>query len=435
MKISDLSTPAALIDIARMERNISRMQTRMNRLGVSFRPHVKTSKCVNVTQAQIKAGARGITVSTLKEAEQFFAAGITDILYAVGITANKLPQALALLHKGCDLKILTDSVQSAAAISAFGMANNMIFKVMIEIDTDDHRSGIKPESPQLLDVAKALAVGGAELFGVMTHAGSSYDLNTPEALEQMAEQERAGCVRASQRLREAGFVVEQGLRALEGEELNVGFFSRMRRQRPWLRLKMAASLDGRTATASGESQWITSEAAREDVQRWRAESAAILSTSATVLADDPRLSVRLDSARLSAAARQPLRVLLDREKKIPPHARLFSEPGEVLHLTSKEIALDASGRLSLPAVLSTLNAREINEVWTEAGATLAGSLIASDLVDELVVYLAPMLLGSEGRPLAALQIGRLLDASRWQTTDLRQIGSDIRIMLRPLRSA
>jgi diaminohydroxyphosphoribosylaminopyrimidine deaminase/5-amino-6-(5-phosphoribosylamino)uracil reductase len=237
------------------------------------------------------------------------------------------------------------------------------------------------------------------------------------------------------RLREAGIVVEQGLRALEGEELNLGFFSRMRRQRPWLRLKMAASLDGRTAPASGESQWITSEAAREDVQRWRAESAAILSTSATVLADDPRLSVRLDSARLSAAARQPLRVLLDREKKIPPHARLFSEPGEVLHLTSKEIALDASGRLSLPAVLSTLNAREINEVWTEAGATLAGSLIASDLVDELVVYLAPMLLGSEGRPLAALQIGRLLDASRWQTTDLRQIGSDIRIMLRPLRSA
>ncbi len=206
MKISDLSTPAALIDITRMERNISRMQLRMNRLGVSFRPHVKTSKCVNVTQAQIKAGARGITVSTLKEAEQFFAAGITDILYAVGITANKLPQALALLHKGCDLKILTDSVQSAAAISAFGLANNIIFKVMIEIDTDDHRSGIKPDSPQLLDVAQALAAGGAELFGVMTHAGSSYDLNTPEALEKMAEQERAGCVHASQRLREAGFI-------------------------------------------------------------------------------------------------------------------------------------------------------------------------------------------------------------------------------------
>lgn len=231
------------------------------------------------------------------------------------------------------------------------------------------------------------------------------------------------------RLREAGVVVEQGLRAAEGEELNLGFFSRMRRQRPWLRLKMAASLDGRTATASGESHWITSDAAREDVQRWRAESAAILSTSATVLADDPRLSVRLDSAR------QPLRVLLDRDGRIPKRARVFAEPGEVLHLTSKEIALEASGRLSLPAVLSTLNALEINEVWTEAGATLAGSLITANLVDELVIYLAPMLLGSEGRPLAALKIDRLLDASRWQTTDLRQIGPDIRIMLRPLRSA
>ncbi|MGA0735827.1 MAG: bifunctional diaminohydroxyphosphoribosylaminopyrimidine deaminase/5-amino-6-(5-phosphoribosylamino)uracil reductase RibD, partial [Steroidobacteraceae bacterium] len=237
------------------------------------------------------------------------------------------------------------------------------------------------------------------------------------------------------RLREAGIVVEQGLRALEGEELNLGFFSRMRRQRPWLRLKMAASLDGRTATARGESQWITSEAAREDVQRWRAESAAILSTSATVLADDPRLTVRLDSAQPHTSTRQPLRVLLDREARIPTSARLFAEPGEVLHLTSKEIALDTSGRLSLPAVLSALNAREINEVWTEAGATLAGSLISENLVDELVVYLAPMLLGADGRPLATLQIGRLVDASRWTLTDLRQIGPDIRIMLRPLGSA
>lgn len=205
MKISELSTPAALVDIARMERNIARMQSRMDSLGVSFRPHVKTSKCVAVTQAQIQAGARGITVSTLKEAEQFFSAGITDILYAVGITANKFAQALALIRNGCDLKILTDSVQSAAAISAFGIANDVRFKVMIEIDTDDHRSGIKPESPQLLEVAHALAAGGTQLQGVMTHAGSSYDLNTPEALEKMAEQERSGCVRAAERVREAGF--------------------------------------------------------------------------------------------------------------------------------------------------------------------------------------------------------------------------------------
>ncbi|MDN4018370.1 DSD1 family PLP-dependent enzyme [Zwartia panacis] len=208
MKISDLSTPAALVDLAKMERNITRMQSRMDSLGVNFRPHVKTSKCVEVTQAQIKAGARGITVSTLKEAEQFFAAGITDILYAVGITANKLPQALALMRKGCDLKVLTDSVQSAAAIAAFGLANDIRFKVMIEIDTDDHRSGIKPESAQLLEVAQALSVGGTELYGVMTHAGSSYDLNTPEALAEMAEQERSGCVLAAQRLRDAGFACQ-----------------------------------------------------------------------------------------------------------------------------------------------------------------------------------------------------------------------------------
>ena len=205
MKISDLSTPAALVDIAKMERNITRMQSRMDSLGVNFRPHVKTSKCVEVTQAQIRAGARGITVSTLKEAEQFFSAGISDILYAVGITANKLPQALALIRRGCDLKLLTDSVQSAAAISAFGIANNIRLKVMIEIDTDDHRSGIKPESHQLLEVARALSAGGTELFGVMTHAGSRYDLNTPEALAEMAEQERSGCVRAAQRLRDSGF--------------------------------------------------------------------------------------------------------------------------------------------------------------------------------------------------------------------------------------
>lgn len=204
MNISELSTPAALVDIDRMERNIKRMQSRIDSMGVSFRPHVKTSKCIEVTQAQLRAGARGITVSTLKEAEQFFAAGISDILYAVGITPNKFNQALELIRKGCDLKVLTDSVASAAAIAAFGFQNRVCFKVLVEIDTDDHRSGIKPDSPVLLDVAKALQGDGAELYGVMTHAGSSYDLNTPEALIQMAEQERSGCVLAAERLRAAG---------------------------------------------------------------------------------------------------------------------------------------------------------------------------------------------------------------------------------------
>lgn len=233
------------------------------------------------------------------------------------------------------------------------------------------------------------------------------------------------------RLRSAGIVVQQGLMAAEGEELNLGFFSRMRRGRPWLRLKMAASVDGRTATARGESQWITSEAARADVQQWRAASAAVLSTSATVLADDPRLT-----ARLAGLDRQPLRVLLDTHGRIPHTARLFAEPGEILQLTAADLPLDSSGRLSLPRLLTVLGEREINEVWTEAGATLAGALLGQGLVDEAVLYLAPTWLGADARPLAALpSLTSLADAARWQITDLRQIGPDVRIMLRPAQTA
>ena len=205
MKLPDLITNVSLIDLPRMQHNIERMQAQITGLGAHFRPHVKTSKCVEATRAQVQAGARGITVSTIKVAEQFFAAGITDILYAVGLAPNKLASAAALMNKGCDLKVLTDSVQSAQAIAAFGKAYGVRFKVLIEIDTDDHRSGIKPEAAQLLEVAKALIAPECEIVGVMTHAGSSYDLNTSEALIEMAEQERAGCVHAAERLRQAGF--------------------------------------------------------------------------------------------------------------------------------------------------------------------------------------------------------------------------------------
>ncbi len=205
MKLSHVSTPAALIDIPRMQHNIERMQAQINALGVSFRPHVKTAKSTDVTRAQIQAGARGITVSTLKEAEQFFAAGVTDIIYAVGMVPAKLSQALTLLQKGCALKLLTDSVQSAQAIQTFGQQHGVTLNVLIEIDTDDHRSGIKPESTQLLEVAQALSQPGSRIAGVLTHAGSSYDANTPAALVAMAEQERAGCVRAAERLRDAGY--------------------------------------------------------------------------------------------------------------------------------------------------------------------------------------------------------------------------------------
>jgi D-serine deaminase-like pyridoxal phosphate-dependent protein len=201
-QLTDLNTPAALVDTARMQRNIALMQSRMNALGVAFRPHVKTTKCLPIAQAQIDAGARGITVSTLKEAEQFFAAGITDILYAVGMAAPKLRQAAALMQKGCDLKIIADSAEAARAIAEYSAAHGIRFSVWIEIDTDGHRSGVQPESENLLEIGRILHSAGA-LQGVMTHAGGSYALSSPEALQAMAEQERSRCVSAAHRLREA----------------------------------------------------------------------------------------------------------------------------------------------------------------------------------------------------------------------------------------
>ena len=201
--LAQINTPAAVIDVAQMERNIDRMQARMDMLGVRFRPHVKTSKCVEVAQRQMRAGAPAITVSTLKEAEQFFAAGITDIFYAVGMAPHKLPQAAALISAGCKLRILVDNLAAAQAVAAYAQAHDVAFRVLIEIDTDGHRSGIKPDAAELLDVARALT--DAMLTGVMTHAGASYELHDAPSLQQMAEQERSRCVRAATRLREAGF--------------------------------------------------------------------------------------------------------------------------------------------------------------------------------------------------------------------------------------
>jgi len=203
-RLADLDTPAALVDLARMRRNVARMQERMNALGVAFRPHVKTSKCLPVVQAQLDAGARGITVSTLKEAEQFFAAGIANILYAVCMAPGKLPQALALRRRGCDLKLITDSVAGAEAIARFGREHGEAFEVWIEIDVDGHRSGVPPESATLLDVGRALHQGGLRLGGVMAHAGASYELDSEEELRQMADRERSRTVRAAERLRESG---------------------------------------------------------------------------------------------------------------------------------------------------------------------------------------------------------------------------------------
>ena len=204
MAITEIPTPAALIDTARMQRNINMMQARMNTLGVKLRPHVKTSKCVAVVKQHIAAGASGITVSTLKEAEQFFAAGISNILYAVGIVSSKLAQVKSLREKGCDLKIIVDSLDAANAVVEFGRAHAYVFEVWMEVDTDGHRAGLKPHGDELIAVGRALHDGGMKLGGVMTHAGASYELNTLEALQALAEQERSLCVTAAERLRAVG---------------------------------------------------------------------------------------------------------------------------------------------------------------------------------------------------------------------------------------
>ncbi|RQZ62644.1 DSD1 family PLP-dependent enzyme [Burkholderia cepacia] len=204
MDLQTLNTPAALIDVGRMRHNIGRMQAHLDALGVRFRPHVKTTKCTHVVDAQIAAGAQGVTVSTLKEAEQFFAHGIRDIVYAVGMVPAKLGQALALRRQGCDLKLVTDSLPAAHAIAEFGRAHGERFEVWIEVDVDGHRSGIPPDADLLIDVGRALVDGGLVLGGVLAHAGSSYEYSTPEALAAIAEQERSRTVRAAERLRAAG---------------------------------------------------------------------------------------------------------------------------------------------------------------------------------------------------------------------------------------
>jgi diaminohydroxyphosphoribosylaminopyrimidine deaminase / 5-amino-6-(5-phosphoribosylamino)uracil reductase len=250
------------------------------------------------------------------------------------------------------------------------------------------------------------------------------------------------------RLREAGILVETGLMAAAARELNRGFLSRMQRGRPWLRVKLAMSLDGRTALANGESKWITGAAARSDVQRWRARSAAIMTGIGTVLADDPKLTVRLPAnADEADQAPDPLRVVLDRRLQTPEGANLLdgSAPTLILHggdaqqadrrfghveLAAVEIRDD---RLDLRSVLATLAIRQVNEIQVEAGATLSGALLAEGLVDELLLYVAPVLLGDAARPLFELPaLGDMAERWRLGTVEQRMLGQDWRILLRPL---
>jgi diaminohydroxyphosphoribosylaminopyrimidine deaminase/5-amino-6-(5-phosphoribosylamino)uracil reductase len=244
------------------------------------------------------------------------------------------------------------------------------------------------------------------------------------------------------RLAAAGIVVDVGLMEDEARELNPGFVSRIVRGLPWVRSKLAASLDGRTALASGESQWITGAAARSDGHAWRARACAILTGVGTVLHDDPQLNVRA-----VATTRQPLKVVVDRNGDVPPGAKLLAD-GAVLVVTAGArnaawpahvdvLALpDTNARVDLEAMMRELAARGVNELHVEAGAKLNGALLRAGLIDELLVYVSGSLIGDPARgmfelpvPLSALAARTAL---RWTSVD--RIGDDLRIVARVARA-
>jgi D-serine deaminase-like pyridoxal phosphate-dependent protein len=201
--LEQLETPALLLDEARMDRNIERMRSRLRDFGVSFRPHVKTNKSMDVARRLMETPQGPITVSTLLEADYFAAHGVTDILYAVCIAPNKLDHVMALQDKGVRLSLILDSMEMAKILAERARAAQRTFEVLIEIDSDGHRSGLTPDAPELVEIGRFLEASGIAVKGVMTHAGSSYDAFTDDAIRAMAEQERAAVVQAAVRLRAA----------------------------------------------------------------------------------------------------------------------------------------------------------------------------------------------------------------------------------------
>ena len=201
----DLPTPALILDWARLEQNAARMRAKVADLGVQLRPHVKTSKSIDVLKVLSGTEDVPITVSTLAEARYFFQHGVRDILYAVGIAPVKLPQVAELLVAGCTIRVVLDTVEAAKAVQAFGAEHGVTIEALIEIDSDGHRAGVAPADSTLIAIAQALTGTGARLAGVMTHAGGSYGCREPADFEAMAEQERLAVVTAADRLRAAGF--------------------------------------------------------------------------------------------------------------------------------------------------------------------------------------------------------------------------------------
>jgi diaminohydroxyphosphoribosylaminopyrimidine deaminase/5-amino-6-(5-phosphoribosylamino)uracil reductase len=306
-------------------------------------------------------------------------------------------------------------------------------------------------------------INALRVAGDTTHGGTAYVTlepcshsgRTPPCAEALISAKIARVVYAvedpnpevngngSHRLKQAGIEVQSGLMAAEAEALNPGFLKRMRNGRPWVRVKLAQSLDGHISLANGSSQWISGPQARADVQNWRARSDVILTGIGTVLADDPSLNVRK-----SKDARQPTRVIVDSQWRMPVKARLLGLPGKVLiaGLNEKPVpdALTETpaeclllpafeGRVDMKAMLNELGGRGYNEVQVEAGATLCGSLIQQGLIDELLVYQTPIILGGGAiSPFAAPRLDNMDDRVHLEWIDSRRIGKDLRVRLKPV---
>lgn len=305
--------------------------------------------------------------------------------------------------------------------------------------------------------ANALAVAGARAEGgtvYVTLEPCSHHGRTPPCADALAAARVKRVVaamadpnpevsgRGLERLRDAGIEVESGAMEQEARELNAGFVSRMTRGRPWLRLKIASGMDGKTALENGTSQWITGPEARHDAHHWRARSCAVMTGIGTLRDDDPRLTVRE-----IATTRQPLRVVVDSRLRIPIQARIF-EGGGVLVATASsdagkiraieergaEVAVlpNAEGKVDLAKLAATLASRGMNEVTVEAGMNLNSALYRAGVVDELLIYYAPVLLGSQGRGMLDLgALTTLEDAPRLAVCDVRRLGPDLRVLARP----
>ena len=312
----------------------------------------------------------------------------------------------------------------------------------------------------------ALREAGAAAAGAtayVTLEPCSHEGRTPPCVDALIEARVARVVVAMRdpnpavggggmlRLAQAGIPCSMGLLEAEAAEIDRGFIMRMLHGRPWVTLKLGASLDGRTALANGTSKWITSEQSRADVQRLRARACAVVTGSGTVLADDPMLTVR--DSQYEMRGRRPLRVVLDTDLRTPVTAQVLCFARSALIMTRDDrsplaqplraagariesVAVSDAGHLDLDAVVSRLGELECNEVLVEAGPTLAGEFMRSGLVDELVVYMAPVLLGNAARGLFNLPaLERMCDRCEFDWHDVERIGDDLRLTLRPRQKA